>query len=108
MKKLIIIFFLLLILTSVVMATEYTSSCTIIELTSFTFWGGGDILIKTSNNGTGITGFWLDADDPGTKQTLALLLLAKASNADIRVTYELVQWTGSGQVYYKVYSIAIL
>lgn len=108
MKKRIVFLIILLFIISNASAYEVSGVGTVTGITTYLDYGNGDVIFQTTNNGSGISGFWLDPQAEGFKQNLALLMLAKSTGASVRIYYDTVRWPGSGGYYYRVYCISML
>jgi hypothetical protein len=78
------------------------------ELWTYTdYTGVGDAVITVNASAPTCDGYWLRQSDPGSKNTLALLLAAKAQNATIKIyAYDDQIWSGSSGKYCRIYTIA--
>ena len=88
-------------------ATEPSANSKIKELTSYTEYGGGDVIVKLEINGSNCThGYWFKKSDPGFDANLSMLIAAYHSNSNIEIhAHDNQIWGGSSGTYCHAYSI---
>lgn len=74
----------------------------------YTQFGSGDVLFSTTTLASGCDGFWLAPSDPGFKQVLSTLEMAKAAENNLIVYADEHQiWSGSASRFCKVLLIQV-
>ncbi|MEP2990313.1 MAG: hypothetical protein ABJN65_00960 [Parasphingorhabdus sp.] len=86
-----------------------SSSALITSITSFSEYGGGDVVVKIANPVTGCeAGHWLRPADPGFDRNVALLMSAYLANRPVKIYSHNNQiWPGSSGKYCLVDLVSI-
>lgn len=106
-KKIIVILFML---SASAFAGDVNSEVSYVnEIVSYTTYNNGDVTFSITEISTQVKKeYWLDANDPGFKQNLAFLMLAKATESKVRIYANPNQaWPGGGLNVLKVTCVAL-
>lgn len=84
-----------------------TGATTIKNITTFTDYGAGDIIIATANSGTTeCPVYWMTKADPGFQANLSLIIAAYHAKSTIAIDgHTELRWPGTSGKSCKIYSI---
>jgi hypothetical protein len=81
-------------------------SSQVVRIQSYTDFASGDVFFELATSTPGCVGFWLQPNDPGFKQTHAVLMMAKATQMNVvAYAYDNQLWSGSSYAYCRVRSL---
>lgn len=86
---------------------ETSTISTVILLSAYAEYGGGDVIAKLQNNSANCSdGYWLKQTDPGFTANLSMLMAAYQANNSVTIQGHTDQlWPGSGGKYCHVYNV---